>query len=34
MADLLAAANDFFARHNRQPLTILTIIGANATNPI
>ena len=34
MADLLAAANDFFDRHNRQPHTILSVIGAKATNLI
>ena len=31
---LLAAAKDFFARHNRQPHTILSVIGSKATNPI
>lgn len=27
---LLAAAADFFARHNRHPQTLLSVIGANA----
>lgn len=31
---LLAAARVFFTRHNRQPQTILSVIGAKATNPI
>jgi len=31
---LLAAAKDFFARHNQQPQTILSVIGAKATNLI
>ena len=31
---LLAAAKDYFARHNRQPHTILSIIGAKAIAPI
>ena len=30
MADLLIAANDFFARHNRAPTTILSVIGSQA----
>jgi transposase len=30
MADLLVAANDFFARHNREPATILSVIGSKA----
>jgi hypothetical protein len=30
MADLLVAAHDFFARHNREPATILSIIGSKA----
>jgi transposase len=34
MAELLAAANDFFDRHKRQPQTILSVIGSKATNPI
>ena len=34
MADLLAAANDFFDRHNRRAQTILSVIGANTTIPI
>jgi transposase len=34
MADLLAAANDFFDRHNQQPHTILSVIGAIAMKPI
>jgi hypothetical protein len=28
LADLLAAATDFFARHNREPWTILSVIGS------
>ena len=31
---LLAAARDFFARHNRQPDKNLLVIGAKATNPV
>jgi putative transposase len=34
MADLLTAAGDFFERHNRQPHTILSVIGSKAMNPI
>jgi putative transposase len=30
MADLLVAANDFFARHNREPQKILSVIGSKA----
>lgn len=30
MADLLAAATDFFARHNREPTTIFSVIGSKA----
>ena len=30
---LLAAARDFFARHNQQPQTILSVIGAKAPKP-
>jgi putative transposase len=32
MATLLAAAADFFARHNREPQRTLSIIGSNAAN--
>lgn len=31
---LLAAAQGFSTRHNRQPHTILAVIGAKAINPI
>ena len=31
---LLAAAKDFFTRHNRQPQTILSVIGAKPAKPI
>ena len=31
---LLAAAKDFFARHNQQPHTILSVIGSKAINLI
>ncbi len=31
---LLDAAKDFYARHNRQPRTILSVIGAKAMTPI
>ena len=30
MADLLAAANDFFTRHNREPQKTLSVIGSKA----
>ena len=34
MDDLLAAANDFFDRHNQSPPTILSVSGPQATHPI
>ncbi len=30
MAELLAAATDFFTRHNREPAKILSVIGSKA----
>ena len=34
MAALVAAATDFFARHNQEPQTTLSIIGSNAAKAI